>query len=478
MDSSGVSVSFCARLLATIVMAAGMWYCSERDQPALQLTAAAADDSSLPVFPGAEGFGTHTRAGRGGKVFAVDSLADDGPGTLRAALMDPSPKTIVFRVGGIIELKSHLFVSHPFVTIAGQTAPGDGIALKDFGVVVTANDVLIQSLRIRPGNKGAVRPDHNKAVAVLGPTGGAKGAYNVVLDHISASWGEDETISTWFGPHDVTVSWSIVSEALNRSRHPKKTHSAGFLVGDHSDRVSIHHNLLAHNDFRNPLIISGGTHDVVNNVVYDWGSLVTEIVDDAPAAVNVVGNWYQAGPSSSTPFEILINPSGRRLVPRIFVSGNAKSGEIAAPADDWQRVHYGWRSTGSGASEMYRAAERFPTAPITTVAAKDALTMVLNAAGAIAPRRDAIDRRIVADVHNGTGSIIDSPDEVGGYPAVEGGTPAVDSDGDGMPDEWERSVGLDPRNAADGNGDRDGYTNLEEYLQSLMRGRPRRSGSD
>ena len=455
-----------------------MFVSSGRDRSEPVVTAASAYEApdGLPVFPGAEGFGTRTRAGRGGKVFAITSLADSGPGTLRAALQDGSPKTIVFRVGGLIELKSHLFVAHPFVTIAGQTAPGDGIVLKDFGIVITTNDVLIQSIRVRPGNKGAARPDHNDGISVLGPNGSSKGAYNVVLDHVSTSWCEDETITTWFGAHDVTVSWSILSEGLNRSRHPKKTHSTGMLVGNGSDRVSIHHNLLAHNDFRNPLLIAGGMHEVVNNVVYDWGSLVTEIVDNAQMSVNVIGNWYRPGPSSKTPYEILINPSGRNLVPKIFVSGNAKFGETAAPSDEWARVHYGWHS--ASAPDKYRASGRFPTAIVSSSEAKDALTLVLAGAGAIAPRRDAVDQRIVADVRNGTGSIIDSPDQVGGYPTFDRGVPPVDSDGDGIPDDWERRAGLNPSNPADGNAvrDGDGYTNLEHYLHSLMPRPNRRSG--
>lgn len=460
------------RVLGLAIAAAIALQCSGRDNPEVKLTAAASDTESIPVFPGAEGFGTHTRAGRGGKVFAVTSLADAGPGTLREALLDPSPKTIVFRVSGVIELKAHLFISHPFVTIAGQTAPGDGVVLKDYGIVILTNDVLVQSLRVRPGNKGSVRPDHNDAITVLGPTGDATGSYNVVLDHISASWGEDETISTWFKAHDITVSWSIISEALNHSRHPKKTHSAGLLVGDHSDRVSIHHNLLAHNDFRNPLMISGGTHDIVNNVIYDWGSLVTEIVDDAPMSLNVVGNWYRSGPSSKTPYEIIINPPGRKESPaKIFVSDNRAYGETAASVDDWSRVQYGWKS--KGAPDTFRAAQHFSTAPITTTPAAQAMVLVLANAGATRPRRDAIDERIVGDVRNGTGTIIDSPDQVGGYPAYRSAAAPADSDGDGMPDEWERSVGLNPQNASDGSADRngDGYTNLEEYLHSLMESR-------
>ena len=319
---------------------------------------AGASESGLAVFPGAEGFGTRTRAGRGAKVVAVTSLADSGPGTLRDALEDRAPKTIVFRVGGIIELKSHLFIRHPFVTIAGQTAPGDGVVLKDFGLVITTNDVLVQSLRVRPGNHGDVRPEHNDAIAILGRNGDATGARNVVLDHLSVSGGEDELVSTWFAPTDITVSWSIVSEALGKSRHDKGTHSAGLLVGDRSNRVSVHHNLLAHNDFRNPLVISGGTHDVVNNVVYDWGALPTELVDDAQTSLNVVGNYYRSGPSTRTPHTIFINPNGKNAPARLFAQGNVRHGVDGDPG--WAMVQAGWR--GSGAPDRYRATERFATA--------------------------------------------------------------------------------------------------------------------
>jgi len=185
--------------------------------------------TGLPVFPGAEGFGTRTIAGRGGKVIEVTSLADDGPGTLRAALNDPFARIIVFRIGGTIELKSELQINQSFVTIAGQTAPGGGICIKNAGLTIIAHDVLLQHIRVRPGNKGPVDADINDAVSILGQHGDSEGAYNVVLDHISASWSEDETVSTWYGAHDITISRSIVSEALNRSRHRKKTHSAGLL---------------------------------------------------------------------------------------------------------------------------------------------------------------------------------------------------------------------------------------------------------
>ena len=154
--------------------------------------------TGLPVFPGAEGFGTRTPAGRGGKVIEITSLADDGPGTLRAALQDPSPRIIVFRVAGTIELRGELAIAQPFVTVAGQTAPGGGISIKNAGIGISTHDVLIQHLRVRPGKEGRVNPENNDAISILGRHGNVGGAYNVVLDHISASWGEDETISTWY----------------------------------------------------------------------------------------------------------------------------------------------------------------------------------------------------------------------------------------------------------------------------------------
>src|SRR5690606_28289437 len=163
-------------------------------------------------------------------VIAVTSLADSGPGTLREAVETKGPRIVVFRVGGPISLKSQLVIREPYITIAGQTAPGDGIVIRDMGIVIGTNDVLIQHLRVRPGNGADIRPDHNDGIQIFGRNGDMTGAWNVVIDHVSVSWGEDELVSTWFAPHDITISWSIISEALSRSRHKKGTHSAGLLV--------------------------------------------------------------------------------------------------------------------------------------------------------------------------------------------------------------------------------------------------------
>lgn len=420
----------------------------------------------LPVFPGAEGFGTRTVAGRGGKVIEVTSLADDGPGTLRDAVNEPSPRIIVFRVSGIIELKSELQILHPFVTLAGQTAPG-GVCIKGAGIAVMTHDVLVRHIRVRPGNKGPVDADINDAISIMGKYAGQNDdAYNIVADHVSASWGEDETISTWYGAHDITISWCIISEALNRSRHRKKTHSAGLLIGDSSYNVSIHHNLLAHNDFRNPLISQGGTHDIVNNVIYNWGVLPAEICDyDSNTFLNFIGNCFIAGSSTNPgPFEILF-PEGN---PKIYVEGNLGPHRPEPNMDEWAIVGFRWGWEGV-AHQKYRSLTKFETPPITSTGTIEARDIVLAQAGATTPQRDAVDQRIVNDVKNGTGSIIDSPDDVGGYPELASGSPPIDSDHDGMPDDWELNNGLDPKDASDGNGDldQDGYTNIEEYLYSL-----------
>ncbi len=422
----------------------------------------------LPIFPGAEGFGTRTLAGRGGTVIEVTSLADDGPGTLRAALDEPSPRIIVFRTGGTIELETDLYLNHPFVTIAGQTAPGDGICLKNCSLIITTHDVLIQHIRIRPGNEGSNEPDDNDAIKIFGPHGDISGARNVVLDHISASWSEDEVISTWFGPREITICWSIIGEALNRSRHRKGTHSAGLLIGNSTDHVSIHHNLLVHNSFRNPLIIDGGTHDVVNNVIYNWGDIPGEIVDtDSNSFLNFVGNYYLPGPSSVLPSDaVIIN--GTDSTPQIYVEGNFSVRRPTEDVDEWAVVTQGWG--GEPAPQANRASGRFPTPPVTTWSPKEALELVLSQAGATKPRRDPVDQRVVADVANGSGSIIDFPGQVGGYPNLATGTPPLDSDHDGMPNSWEQQMGLNPNDPSDGSLSPEaiGYTNVELYLHSLL----------
>jgi hypothetical protein len=316
--------------------------------------------TGLPVFPGAEGFGTRTPAGRGGGVLEVTTLADGGPGSLREAIEQQGPRIVVFRVGGTIELKDFLYINHPFITVDG------------------------------------------------------------------------------------------------------------------SYHVSVHHCLLAHNDFRNPLISSGGTHDIVNNVIYDWGVLPAEVVDpNANTFLNFVGNYFRPGPSSRTDcFEILINPTRKYGVakPKFFVQGNLGPHRSTSETSDWSLVGCGF-SDREPAPEEFRAFDPFQVHCVSATDAEKAFEQVLAEAGATLPQRDAVDRRIVAEVRSGSGRIIDSPDDVGGYPQLASGASPVDTDHDGMPDEWESHQGLDLRNPADAAGDRDGdgYTNVEEYLHNVSR---------
>ena len=426
--------------------------------------------TKLPVFPGARGFGTDTRAGRGGRVIAVTSLANDGPGSLRAALNEAGPRIIVFKVGGVITLRDKLYVREPFITVAGQTAPGGGITLRDFGLVIVTNDVLIQHLRVRPGNQGDIDASANDAIEVLGnrENEDVTGGYNVVLDHISASWAEDEVLSTWFGAHDVTVSWSVISEGLNHSRHDKGDHSSGMVIGGHSERISVHHTLFAHNHSRNPLYKWGGTHEFTDNVVYGWGALSTDILEGQPIArINILRNTYLPGPATYLTQEMLIEPSDDEGAPQLYVEGNLGP-NISDPRNaPWDGMFF--KFSMQRAPRHYRAARAFAT-PLAVSSERADAAAVLRAAGASLPQRDAIDARVVADVEQQRGKIIDSPAQVGGYAKIANGEAALDGDEDGMPDTWESSVSLNPQDSSDGKQDRngDGYTNVEEYLHSLQ----------
>jgi pectate lyase len=225
----------------------------------------------LPVFPGAEGFGAHTGGGRGGRVIEVTTLNDRGPGSLRAAVDAAGPRLVVFRTGGTIELQSPLAITHPFITIAGQTAPGGGITLKNgpanlfAPLQVKTHEVVIRYLRSRPGPSGKPSPNVD-ALTIADPQ---RTVYNVIVDHCSFSWSTDEVVNVWYDAKDVTLQWCIMSEGLDKSTNPEGPASRGPLLGGRgSERISFHHNLIAHNRGRNPMIKSSGVVDVVNNVVH------------------------------------------------------------------------------------------------------------------------------------------------------------------------------------------------------------------
>lgn len=443
------------------------------------------------AFPGAEGYGALSRGGRGGRVIEVTTLADnpDNPptGSLRACLEAHGPRVCVFRVAGIIGLKSDIRIQSPYVTIAGQTAPGSGIVISGDSnaslITVSTHDVIIRYLRfrnIRIGDPGTGQVNLTIREAHETDT------YNVIVDHISASWTLDENVHIYnYGRgtklRDITVQRSIMSEGL-------QNHSTGTMIsGRSSERawldvfnVSYHHNLLAHNHSRNPAATTRGVR-VVNNVVYNWGPRGAQ--SDRNAVVDWVGNYFKAGVDSHPDRAVLhrlYDPDTGALWPQepsIYLSGNVVAPGFTNPtyAEQWDIIRE--RRTNDPLPERLRRHTQLVETgvAITQHSAYEAYASVMGDVGANArldclgnwiPNQDAIDMRILSDVNNGTGRIISDPAETGGIPPIDPGTPCVDSDRDGMPDVWEEVHGLNPNAAGDGARDADGdrYTNLEEYL--------------
>lgn len=431
-------------------------------------TSTSLSTGSVPVFPGAEGFGTETWGGRGGQVIAVTTLADSGPGSLRAALEATGPRIVVFRVAGTILLQTGITISEPYLTLAGQTAPGDGITLRnapanpDAPLTIATHDVVIRHIRARPGP--SVTPASNLDALRI-----TKG-YNVVIDHVSLSWATDEVFSTWNDVRDVTVQWSIIAEGLNDSTHSEGKHSKGMLLGSRGGgRFSIHHNLLAHNAERNPLINTTDVVDVVNNLIYNHGHAAMVVGRYGSTPINFVGNYAKHGPHTrlNRLYSLRYYPEATSLPPSLYVSGNIGLGRPLDTLDDSLVLYPN--------DHIYMVSGPHPTAPITTVSATQAYQQVLAGAGATHPARDAVDLRLLTEVAAGTGQIVNHPAEVGGWPVLAAGSPPPDHDQDGMPDAWEIQFGLNPAQPADGSldADQDGYTNVEEFLNGthpMMRG--------
>lgn len=431
----------------------------------LLATPATAREAPPPAFPGAEGFGRFATGGRGGAVLRVTTLADSGPGSLRAAVEAKGARTIVFDVAGTIILASPLKIGRPGITIAGQTAPGDGITLRGQPLVIAADDVVVRYLRVRLGDETGVQDD---AVNV---TRGRR----IILDHLSASWSVDETLSAGSrydppesGVHDLTVQWSIISESLNVSLHQKGRHGYGSLIrGGHGARFSWLNNLWADHQARMPrpgnynsreVDPVGGFFEFRNNVFYNWGGdrAGYNADKDALSAYDFVGNWYQAGPDSEGALAFCEENGASRA----WFADNAMNGQV--PADPWSLV-------GCTPPDGYRAEGPLADSGAKTLSPARAYERVLAGAGA-SKVRDAVDLRVIEGVRTRSGRLIDSQSEVGGWPVLKSGPAWIDSDGDGMPDDWERAHGLDPSDAADGarDADRDGFTNLEEWLDSLV----------
>jgi hypothetical protein len=366
----------------------------------------------------------------------------------------------VFRVGGTITLQSPLVVSHDSVTIAGQTAPGDGICVRGYPVLIEADNVVIRFLRCRMGDDNRIEGDALSAMF----------RKELIIDHCSFSWATDEVLTVRDNENS-TVQWCIIAESLRRSYHHKGPHGYGGIWGGKG--ASFHHNLLAHHSSRNPRFNGSRYHrqperelvDFRNNVIYNWGG--QSAYGGERGRQNVVANYYKFGPATG--------PKSRIVEPwddegSWYVADNFVFGFPQVTADNWAGGVQGkfWQKV--------RAEKPFPWAPVVTHTAEQAYMLVLAQAGAVLPRRDAVDARIVEEVASGKArfgrggrGLIDSQAEVGGWPELRGGTPPADSDHDGMPDQWEVEHGLDPLEAKDSSADPDGdgYTNLEDYLNYL-----------
>lgn len=409
----------------------------------------------VPAFPGAEGFGAFARGGRGGDVLFVTNLddyqADESPieGSLRLAIEAEGPRTVLFRVSGNIDLSRPLEITEPYLTIAGQSAPGDGITLKNYGIDVAADDVVIRYLRVRPGDVAGEELD---AINIR--------SSSVIVDHCSASWATDETISVIGDATNVTVQWCIIAESLNESVHRKGEHGYGSLISTPGN-VSIHHNIYALHKSRNPRP-RDVTLDFRHNLIFGWGDRAGYNGDDA-AHINYVGNLLLPLDFSRND-EVAFTVGGPDT--RLFVEGNVLRRPDGHELRDWELIVMEEGPLTEAQREHLRREDPFDAPPVQRQRGEDLLAVLMDRVGATRPARDAVDRRILKLIRNGAGEIIDSQAEVGGWPHLASASPPVDADEDGMPDAWELEHGLDPSDGSDhaADLDGDGYTNLEEYL--------------
>ncbi len=428
--------------------------------------------AQTPAFPGAEGAGRYTSGGRGGAVCEVTNLNDSGPGSLREAVSQKGKRTIVFCVSGTIRLKSELKIANRDLTIAGQSAPGDGICIADQAVVVNADNIILRYLRFRLGDSLKTEAD-----ALWG-----RYRNEIIIDHCSASWSVDECMS-FYSNRNMTIQWCLIAESLYLSAHSKGAHGYGGIWG--GTNVSFHHNLFAHHSSRNPRFDGSNALcinvDYRNNVVYNWG--FNSAYGGERGTINMVANYYKYGPATKSGVRYrIVEPSDGQGV--WYIADNYVTGSPAITADNWAGgVQGSYRFQAS-----LRAGQPHPYVPITQHSAEEAYSRVLEYAGAILPKRDGVDTRIVLDVINGTASfegtgykkensipdpslicgIIDSQSQAGGWPELFSLPAPADSDHDGMPDFWENANGLNPADPEDRNLiDAEGYTMLEVYLNSL-----------
>jgi len=473
--------------------------------------------ASVPAFPGAEGGGKFSFGGRGGKIYVVTNLDDSGPGTLREGCEAAGPRIIVFNVAGIIHLKLPIFIEAPYITIAGQTAPGDGICIAGQSVMDDTHDVVIRYVRFRRGNTDIFDRQSGLAGSPVG---------NIIVDHCSASWGNDQTLDTYRhmyqptngGPTlklpcvNDTIQWCIITEALNTYNHA--------FGGDWGGRnSSFHHNLFACNTGRNPSIAMTYDFNFVNNVLFNWRHRSVD-GGDKNSQLNFINNYYKPGPAT------LDNPVRYRIVEpaaswtkaehvsrwgKAYVAGNIVDGNARVTADNWDGgVQFNKAPDADASGDLakglisdpdelkqiipqVRVDKPFPMAPVTIQTASEAYESVLAAAGATLPKRDSVDERAVRqtktgitwgmgkeftpepmkglaknNIGTGGNGIITDISQVGGYPEYKG-QPFKDVGADGIPLWWKQKYGLDTNDVALAQKDLqgDGYTVIDKFLDGL-----------
>jgi hypothetical protein len=430
-------------------------------------------DKRQLAFPGAEGFGRFARGGRGGDVYHVTTLADDGPGSFRDGIRTATgPRTILFDLSGTIALKTPLVVDKTHITIAGHSAPGAGICVRDQTFrLKNASHIVVRYIRFRLG-------DRNKPIPSGPDCLNTDDVDHVIFDHITASWGID-------GNHDLrrggnfTLQWSIYAEALNDSIHEKGGHGMLASFRDLTTSISLHHNLFASSRERHPTL--GGSPRTKPEAIVDFRNNAIYNVEGATnlgnCRVNFINNYYRPGPNTPANHRPIAVKAENRGATKAYLIGNIFEGANDMNQDNFRAIDFDRWSKGNYLKTTLadiRVAGEFELGDNRprTQSAQDAYEAILSTSGASLVR-DTADARLVQGIRDQSHRMIDSQEEVGGWPDLQTVPPPSDRDGDGMPDDWELSHHLDSDDRADGNGDRDGdgYTNLEEYLNSLVAGR-------
>lgn len=420
-------------------------------------------ESKAVAFPGAEGFGKYTTGGRGGQVYTVTNLNDSGDGSLRKAIQGKEPRMVIFSLSGTIALESPLDINNPNITILGHSAPGDGIAIKNYPLNIKADNVIIRYMRFRLGDESKFQGD---------AFGGIKGNANIIVDHCSMSWATDECAS-FYNNKNFTMQWCIISESLNVSLHAKGSHGYGGIWGGRG--ASFHHNLIASHSSRMPRFSGSSTTpnsvdelvDFRNNVIYNW--VENNIYGGEKGRYNIVANYFRPGKAT------IASKKNRIVEPyspygKFYLADNILSGNPGISKDNWVE---GVLTTHL---DSVRNNSPFEVIAISQQSAQKAFDLVLNTAGA-SYKRDIIDIRVTQEVKTGVSisgkannGIIDSQNDVGGWPILKSEPAKIDTDKDGLPDDWENRIKLDPNDPLDSKkvSPKGFYTFLELYYNGLI----------